>query len=85
MRGTHLLSMDTWVFVRVAARESDDLVISGLAIAVAANLQLSARRVELGSALVLAEVQGDDFVTDEVVAGLDVGREGDIGWDIKVD
>lgn len=77
--------MNTWVVIGVSTREGDELVFAGLSVPVPANLKLRAGRVELGAALLLAEVESDDLVADEVVAGLDVTGEGDVGWDVKVD
>lgn len=42
------------------------------------NVDLGARGVELGAVLVLAVMEGDDLVPDEVPAGRDVGRKGQV-------
>jgi hypothetical protein len=60
----------------VSAGEGD--LVGGLGAAAAGDGDLGARDVELGAARALGDVQADVLGAEEVVAGLDAPRDGDL-------
>lgn len=68
---THI-HQDTRVGVLVSSGETDSVVCDARTIATNSNLR--ARGVELGTSWILGQVEGDDFVSDQVVTCLEVLR-----------
>jgi hypothetical protein len=66
---------DTLLISSVEAGTSNTLRLSG---SVRLNLKVEALRVVLGTVLLASGVEGDDLVTEDVVTGLDGGRDGNL-------
>lgn len=65
---------DTGVVSSVGARERDK--VAGGSATAASDLELVASGVELSTGVLVGGVESDGFVADEVVTGLDAGRDG---------
>lgn len=77
--GTEEVAGDAWVAGTVGTWVRDELVLGGPASAAAADAKLCTAWVKLSTGVVgrglRSDVESDDLVTDEIVAGSDVGGE----------
>jgi hypothetical protein len=67
------INQNSLVVVRVSSWEADKLIGRRSTLSVTSNLELSARRVKLGTLWLVGEVQRDQLVHDDVVSGGKVG------------
>jgi len=67
-----VLVEDTGIGIRISTREADQRVAAWGAGSRALDVNLNARGVELGAALVVGKVQSNNLVTDEVTAGFEI-------------
>ena len=81
LAGTEEVTSDAWVACTVGTRVRDELSLGGPSSAAAANAELSTAWVEFSAGVVggrlRSDMESDDLMADEVVAGCDVGGEGD--------
>jgi len=66
---------DTRVSVRVGTRETNEFIGTGGSGLAAADIDLDAAGVELGTSGLVGQMKGDDLVTKEVSTAGEVGRE----------
>jgi len=66
---------DTGITVTVGTGESDELIRTGGSGLAAADVDLDAAGVELGTSGLVGQMKGDDLVTDEISTASEVGRE----------
>lgn len=76
-RETHIVEQ-TLLSSRISTRKLHS--VAGLAIAVPADLELRARREELGAALPHGVLEPDDLVTDEILPRRETGWDLGGGW-----
>ena len=68
---------DTGVIVRVSTGEFDKFIGAGGSGLVTANIELHTCGVELGTAGLVSQMQGNDLVAKKISTGGQVGREGE--------
>jgi len=66
---------DTGISIRVGTGESDEFIGTGGSGLAAADIDLDAAGVELGTSGLVGQMKGDDLVTEEVSTASEVGRE----------
>ena len=76
---TYVWSVDAWVVVGVCSREAEQFIIRGNSCTIPADFDLLAGGIELGFALLIRQVESNDFVSDQVLSWSEIIRKGSIG------